>query len=114
MTTIDLIKKHLTSIKILEGIQIFERRKQNKFESINGFAGTFPALRKKMLNEVDTINRCIKRLQSRYDKLNDIAKCDECNGTGEVEKTIFSGDDGMVIEMDMVVECSQCDGTGKL
>ena len=40
-------------------------------------------------------------------------KCDKCNGNGEVEKTVYRGDEGMEIEMDVMVECSECDGSGK-
>ena len=41
-----------------------------------------------------------------------LVECDECNGTGEVEKNIHRGPEGMQIEMDVMVVCSQCDGTG--
>ena len=40
-------------------------------------------------------------------------KCKDCYGHGEVEKTIHRGDEGMEIEMDVMVECSECDGSGK-
>jgi hypothetical protein len=39
-------------------------------------------------------------------------QCEGCNGTGEVEKTIHRGDEGMEIEMDVMVECHECDGKG--
>jgi hypothetical protein len=41
-------------------------------------------------------------------------KCEECNGNGIVEKTIYTGDEGMEIEMDVMVECRFCDGSGKV
>ena len=68
-----LIDKHQMCIAILEGIMHFEQRKKHRIESINGFAGTFPELRRKYLNDIDTINRCIKRLEQRYQRvLNDL------------------------------------------
>jgi DnaJ-class molecular chaperone len=39
-------------------------------------------------------------------------QCDGCNGSGEVEKTIYRGDEGMEIEMNVMVECHECDGKG--
>ena len=41
-------------------------------------------------------------------------KCDECKGHGIVEKTIYRGDEGMEIEMDVEVDCDECDGTGSI
>jgi len=60
------IEKHQSCIEILEGIKHFEKKKERKIESINGFAGTFPELRLKYINDIDTINRCIERLVLRY------------------------------------------------
>ena len=42
------------------------------------------------------------------------SSCDQCFGTGEVEKNIWRGEEGMQIEMDVMVVCSQCNGTGLL
>lgn len=39
-------------------------------------------------------------------------KCENCNGSGELEKTIYRGDEGMEIEMDVMCVCDECDGTG--
>ncbi len=64
-----LIDKHQMCIEILEGIICFEQRKKHRIESIEGFAGTFPELRKKYENDIDTINRCIKRLEQRYKRI---------------------------------------------
>lgn len=64
-----LIDKHQMCIKILEGIICFKQRKKHRIESIEGFAGTFPELRKKYENDIDTINRCIKRLEQRYKRI---------------------------------------------
>ena len=60
-----LIDKHQMCIEILEGIMHFEQQKKHRIESIEGFAGTFPELRRKY----DTINRCIKRLEQRYNRV---------------------------------------------
>lgn len=64
-----LIDKHQMCIEILEGIMHFEQRKKHRIESIEGFAGTFPELRRKYVNDIDTINRCIKRLEQRYKRV---------------------------------------------
>ena len=64
-----LIDIHQMCIEILEGIMRFEQRKKHRIESIEGFAGTFPELRKKYVNDIDTINRCIKRLEQRYKRI---------------------------------------------
>lgn len=64
-----LIDKHQMCIEILEGIMHFEQRKKHRIESIEGFAGTFPELRRRYVNDVDTINRCIKRLEERYKRV---------------------------------------------
>lgn len=64
-----LIDKHQMCIEILEGIMYFEQRKKHTIESIDGFAGTFPELRRKYVNDIDTINRCIKRLEQRYKRI---------------------------------------------
>ena len=39
-------------------------------------------------------------------------KCETCNGEGEIEKNIHRGDEGMQIEMDVMITCPDCDGTG--
>lgn len=64
-----LIDKHQMCIEILEGMKYFESRKKRVIENIEGFAGTFPELRKKYVNDIDTINRCIKRLEQRYKRI---------------------------------------------
>ena len=61
-----LIEKHQLCIEILEGIKHFENKKKHRIEIIEGFPGTFPRLRRKYINDIDTINRCIKRLEQRY------------------------------------------------
>jgi hypothetical protein len=63
------ILKHKKRGELLEAIESFYRRKDIVSESINGFAGTFPSLRKKLDNRIDTINRCIKRFELAYSKI---------------------------------------------
>jgi DnaJ-class molecular chaperone len=63
----------------------------------------------------DSIDRTPDAIVTRYyNKLLGGKKeeCDLCGGTGEVEKTIHRGPEGMQIEMDVMVTCQRCDGTG--
>jgi hypothetical protein len=69
MNTESLIKKHERCIEILYAIKYFEERKKNRIESIDGFAGLFPELKQKYINNIDIINRCIKRLIERYNRI---------------------------------------------
>lgn len=63
----EMIKSHERSVEILEAIQSFKHKKKFIVEcSIGGFAGTFPRLRAKYENDVDTINRCIMKLYNKY------------------------------------------------
>jgi len=39
--------------------------------------------------------------------------CPECNGSGEIEKNIHRGEEGMQIEMDVMVVCPFCGGDGR-
>lgn len=66
--TKNLIDQHLKVIELLEDIATFERRIELKKECINGFSGTFPELKLKYEDQIDTYNRCIARLYSRYEK----------------------------------------------
>ena len=54
----------------------------------------------------------INRLQKIIDT--HLEKCCECNGTGEKEKTLRVGQQGMEIEMDAPCTCIFCEGTGKV
>ena len=64
-----LIKTQERGLEILEAIKSFDTRRRLEIESINGFPGTFPSLRAKYVNNIDTINRCIDRLYLRYKKV---------------------------------------------
>ena len=63
------IEKHQLRIEILEGVQHFARLIELKKESINGFAGTFPRLRRKYLHNIEIYKMCIARLYERYEKV---------------------------------------------
>lgn len=39
-------------------------------------------------------------------------KCERCNGDGEIEINTHQGEEGMKIEMDIMVVCPDCDGKG--
>ena len=41
-------------------------------------------------------------------------KCPECKGKGEIEQNILSGEEGMQIEIDVMVVCSECEGSNYL
>ena len=60
------IDKHEKAIEILEAIQSFYRKIKLKQDSINGFAGTFPRLKANLLNDIDTLEKCIKRISDNY------------------------------------------------
>lgn len=66
MTQIEYLEK---AIEIQEAIEHFKRLIRSKNDSINGFAGTFPELRKKYFDNIHTYNRCIIRLEERFEKL---------------------------------------------
>lgn len=63
-----LIDKHQTCIEILEAIQYFKIRKITTNKSLNGFAGTFPNLRRKYEHTIIIYDMCIERLKQRYVK----------------------------------------------
>lgn len=68
MKTVLLLEKHRRAVELLEAVMEMEHRKQNRIDDINGIPGTFPSLRAKLKNRVDTINRVIVRLENRYFK----------------------------------------------
>lgn len=64
-----LLDRHYKAIELLDGINSFKNRIGMRKGSLKGFAGTFPNLKAKYLNEIDTFERCIVRLEERYNKL---------------------------------------------
>ena len=61
-----LKKQHERCMELLDAIRSFQVRKQLKREHIEGFAGTFPALRARYVNDIDTLNRCISKFEAMY------------------------------------------------
>lgn len=74
MTTTERIKKHQDCIEILEAIQTFEMLIKSGKENIDGFAGTFPEIRRKYIHNIEIYQMCITRLQERYNKINNQIK----------------------------------------
>jgi len=67
----DVLKqRHERAIDVLDAIKHFQQKKQLAIDSIHGFPGTFPGIRRQKINEIDTLNRCINRMYERYNKLN--------------------------------------------
>jgi len=64
------IEKHLKSIKIIESIEFFEQKILRRKESVKDYTGVFPRLVEKYTNDIDTLERCIRRLKKSYQKLN--------------------------------------------
>ena len=64
-----LIKNHELQIEILEAIQYFARMIEHKQDSINGFPGTFPDLKRKYLHNIEIYQMCINRLKQRYNEI---------------------------------------------
>ncbi len=58
--------QHNRCIELLEAIHDLHRRKTHVIENIEGFIGTFPESRAKCVNRVDTLNRCITRMEAAY------------------------------------------------
>ena len=58
--------QHNRCIELLEAIHDLQRRKSRVIENIEGFIGTFPESRAKCVNRVDTLNRCITRMEAAY------------------------------------------------
>lgn len=57
-----------TCIKIVESIRFFKRMLESQQESLDGFQGTFPELRRKLIHKVEIYQKCADRLQQRYEK----------------------------------------------
>ena len=64
-----LIQKQERGMEILVAIKDFQFRIKLNEDSINGFAGTFPTLRKKYINNIDTLERCIERMYIKFENL---------------------------------------------
>lgn len=74
MTTQELIEKQELGLEILEAIQCYEGRIEEKksswYRNVNSH---FPALKEQAEHDIDIYERCIVRLKERYLKQMDIA-----------------------------------------
>jgi hypothetical protein len=61
----EMLHKTYRRLELLELILDLEKRRSLYVEHIEGLAGTFPDLKKKFLNKIDTIQRGIDRLKKR-------------------------------------------------
>ena len=68
--TTSLIDKHQSLIELAEAIHSFQMSRKLTIQSIEGFGGTFPELRRKYIHNIDIYNRCINRLKERYNRIN--------------------------------------------
>jgi hypothetical protein len=65
-----LLIKNQQRENILEAIDfLLNVKKKSRIESIEGFAGTFPELRRKAIHDIDIIHRTVTRLHERYNKI---------------------------------------------
>tara|TARA_R110002110_G_scaffold107847_11_gene269758 strand:- start:170 stop:385 length:216 start_codon:yes stop_codon:yes gene_type:complete len=55
-------------LEIQEAIEFFERKIEWAEESIDGFLGQFKELRDRYTDNIDTYERCIDRLNQRFNK----------------------------------------------
>lgn len=70
MTIETQIKRHERCLEILQAIQYLKVQKQCKKDSLNGFQGTLPTQRRKLENDIDTLDRCIIKLANKYKNIN--------------------------------------------
>jgi septation ring formation regulator EzrA len=70
MTIETQIKLHERCLEILQAIQSLKVRRQCNRDSLNGFQGTFPSLRRRLENNIDTLDKCIIKLNNKYQNIN--------------------------------------------
>lgn len=70
MTIETQIKRHERCLEILQAIQSLKVRRQCNRDSLNGFQGTFPSLRRRLENNIDTLDKCIIKLNNKYQNIN--------------------------------------------
>jgi hypothetical protein len=68
MNTKAELNKLETCVKIVEGIRLFKRLIESQQESLDGFQGTFPELRRKLIHRIEIYQKCVQRLEQRYEK----------------------------------------------
>lgn len=70
MKTKEIIRYHNECLRLLEAVRCFEMRIESREEDIKGFIGNyFPALKKKMLHDIEIWKMCIERLNKKLNKL---------------------------------------------
>jgi uncharacterized glyoxalase superfamily metalloenzyme YdcJ len=65
----EVLAKHRDAVQKLEAIEQLMKRRARKIESVEGFGGTFPSLRSRYMNDIDTLNRAINRVWRSYRNL---------------------------------------------
>ena len=59
-------KRTVRLSELIQAIHDLRRRKEIRKQSVNGFPGTFPKIRAKDVNNIDTLNRAILRMVNSY------------------------------------------------
>lgn len=65
-----LIDKHQTAIAIIEAIVYFEKLKVRYQISLDGFEGSLPHYRKRLIHRIEIIEMSINRIKERYERIN--------------------------------------------
>lgn len=61
-------RTHQTCIELIEAMDHFKRMVQLTNDSIEGFPGSFPELKRKYNHKLEIYRACINRLEDRYHK----------------------------------------------
>ena len=59
----------MSKIQILDAIQYFIEKKQSHLNALNDYPGTYSSIRIKLLNNIDTYNKIIKKLYNKYETI---------------------------------------------
>lgn len=59
----------MSKLKILDAIEYFIEKKQSHLKALNDYPGTYPSIRIKLLNNIDTYNQIIKKLYNKYEAI---------------------------------------------
>lgn len=69
MKTSELINKHQEQIKLLEGVEAFENRKESHLEDAHGMYKSFPKLAAKSMHYSEISQMAVNRLINKYNKV---------------------------------------------
>ena len=61
----------MNKLKILDAIQYFIDKKQSHLNALDTWVGTYPSIRIKLKNNIDTYNLIIKKLWLKYETISD-------------------------------------------